>query len=96
MKFTAQKRENDFRVRVSKKVKFFRVLFLRFRVSKNAKRETRKLPSRYRYKRYQALQNVTERHIFYLTKNFKWTVLKLIYCLSIKFLFANMFINFFI
>ena len=28
------KRENDFRVRVSKKVKFFRVLFLRFRVSK--------------------------------------------------------------
>jgi hypothetical protein len=39
VKFTAQKRENakrenDFRVRVSKKVKFFRVLFLRFRVSK--------------------------------------------------------------
>jgi hypothetical protein len=46
VKFTPQKRENAkrenrFRVRVSKNVKFFRVLFLRFRVSKtlNGKRE---------------------------------------------------------
>ncbi len=47
----------------------------------------------------QALQSITERfkrYIFYLTKNFKWTVLKLIYCLSIKLLFAKMFISFFI
>ena len=39
------KRENGFRVRVSKKLKFFRVLFLRFRVSKtrNGKRENAKI-----------------------------------------------------
>ncbi len=47
-----------------------------------------------RYKRYRALQSVTERFIFYLNKKLKWAFLKLIYCLSIKLLFANMFISF--
>ena len=40
-----------------------------------------------RYRTLQALPNVTDRYkryIFYLTKNFKWTVLKLIYYLSIN------------
>jgi hypothetical protein len=102
-------------------MKFFRVLFLRFRVSKtqnvkitvplplqrNRDRASATVTDLYgpflivtkRYMRYrtlQALRSVTERRIFYLTKNFKWTVLKLIYCLSIKLLFANMFSSFFI
>ena len=44
------KRENGFRVRVSKKLKFFRVLFLRFRVSKtrNGKRENAKIDFAFR------------------------------------------------
>jgi len=50
--------------------------------------------------RYRTLQNVTERyrtlHILSYKKLLKWTVSKLIYCLSIKLLFSNMFISFFI
>ncbi len=48
---------------------------------------------------YQALQNITKRyralHILSY-KKLKWAVLKYIYCLSIKLLFANVFISFFI
>ena len=43
-----------------------------------------------RYQALNALPSVTERYIFYLIKNFKWTVLKLIYFLSVKlFLFSS-------
>ncbi len=62
VKFTAQKRENDFRIRVSKKGKLFRVLFLRFRVSKtrNGNQALHTLPNVTSVtKRYRALQSVT-------------------------------------